>query len=349
MDQKNISLYLSRILSGFYIFTYNNTRYKLVYPDIYTKYEAELYAQNEYENNKFNNWVKDEEIIHILTDMGVWNPMGDQQLKKIENEIDNYKVELYQSILNPHKIQSIKQTLNNIKKSYYKNIEIRHSLDHLTLQGYATTLKNQYLLVNSIKYLDDSLCFDGMKNADYTILNKLTNIINSNNIEMSTLKTIARSESWRNYWASNQDNIFNKGSLYLTDEQKSLIIITKMYDSAYEHPDCPPDSVFEDDDMFDGWMILQKRENEKLKNKQRSEKILEGKNLGNAQEVFLMASSKEEADNIYNLNDNRSKHIINERNAVVLNSKQEIADNQLPDIQRDLQMESNRQFLNRGR
>jgi len=49
------------------------------------------------------------------------------------------------------------------------------------------------------------------------------------------------------------------------------------------------------------------------------------------------------------LNDNRSKHIINERNAVVLNSKQEISDNNLPDVQRNLQMESNRQFLNRGK
>jgi hypothetical protein len=349
MDNKNIGLYLSRILSGFYIFNYNNTRYKLVYPDISIKYEAELYAKEEYENNKFNNWIKEEEIVYILTDIGVWNPRGDQQLKNMEKEIDDYKVDLYKSSLNPNKVKSLRQTLSNIKKAYYKNTETRHSLDHLTIEGFSTILKNQYILVNSIRNMDGSLLFNNLKETDYNILNKISTIINNNIIEMSKLKQIARSDIWRNYWSANKENIFNKGCINLTDEQKSLIVVTKMYDSAYDHPDCPSDNIIEDDDMFDGWMISQRKENEAIKNKNRAEKLLDGKNLGNAQEVFLMADSKEEADNIYNLNDNRSKHIINERNAVVLNSKQEISDNNLPDVQRNLQMESNRQFLNRGK
>lgn len=349
MDNKDIGLYLSRILSGFYVFSYNNTKYKLVYPDISIKYEAELYAKEEYENNKYNNWIKEEEIVYILTDIGVWNPKGDQQLKNMEKEIDDYKVDLYKSVLNPNKVKTIRQTLSNIKAAYNKNYDTRHSLDHLTTEGFCTILKNQYILVNSIRNMDDNLLFNNLKETDYTILNKISSIINSNIIQMSKLKQIARSDIWRNYWSANKDNIFNKACINLTDEQKSLIVVTKMYDSAYDHPDCPSDNIIEDDDMFDGWMISQRRENEALKNKNRADKLLDGKNLGNAQEVFLIANSKEEADNIYNLNDNRSRHIINERNAVVLNSNQEISDNNLPDMQRNLQMESNRQFLNRGK
>jgi CRISPR/Cas system-associated endonuclease/helicase Cas3 len=99
--------------------------------------------------------------------------------------------------------------------------------------------------------------------------------------------------------------------------------------------------------MFDGWMILQKRENEKTRNKNRTEKVLEGKKLDKAGEVFIVANSKEEAQNIYDLNDNGSRHTIRERESVLKNSNQTIEDAQLPDVQRQLVMQSNQQFKNR--
>ncbi|NCA30865.1 MAG: hypothetical protein EBS93_09130, partial [Chitinophagia bacterium] len=132
-----------------------------------------------------------------------------------------------------------------------------------------------------------------------------------------------------------------------TDEQKTLVVLTKMYDSAYQHPECPPDSVIEDDDMFDGWMIVQKRENEKIKNKNRTEKMLEGKNLNKAGEVFIMANSQEEANNIYDLNESASRHIIKERESIIKQSQGIIDVAQLPDIQRNLTTLSNEQFKNR--
>jgi hypothetical protein len=61
-----------------------------------------------------------------------------------------------------------------------------------------------------------------------------------------------------------------------------------------------------------------------------------------------MANSKEEAENIYTLNENSSRHIINERNAIILNSNKNIDATQLPDAQRALLIESNKQFMQRG-
>ncbi|NDG31617.1 hypothetical protein EB118_16310 [bacterium] len=119
-----------------------------------------------------------------------------------------------------------------------------------------------------------------------------------------------------------------------------------MYDSAYEHPECPVDSVFEDDDMFDGWMIHQRRENEKLRSKNRTEKILEDKKLDKANEVFIMASSKDEAKSIYDLNDNTAMNIIKERNQAIL-GKTEVQLSELPDIQRELQIQQNQQMFDR--
>ena len=72
MDSKTVGLYLSRILSGFYLFLYNGKKYKLVYPDIEIKYHADLHAQQEYENNRFNDWITDDTIVDTLVSMGLW-------------------------------------------------------------------------------------------------------------------------------------------------------------------------------------------------------------------------------------------------------------------------------------
>ena len=117
MDQRTLNIYLSRILSGFYLFVYNYATYKLVYPDIRIKYEAELYAEQEYENNKFNNWISDDSIVDHLVSMGVWNYSGDDNFKNLETQIDDLKIDLYKNFLNPTKIKSLRRTLNNTRQA----------------------------------------------------------------------------------------------------------------------------------------------------------------------------------------------------------------------------------------
>jgi hypothetical protein len=347
MDQRSINIYLSRILSGFYIFVYNNTKYKLIYPDISIKYEAELYAQEEYENNKFNEWINDDSIIDSLVSIGLWNYNGDDNLKNIEKQIDDHKVDLFKNFLNPSKLKGLKKTLNNLKNTYNRLYETRHSLDQYTVSGYSQLIKNHYIIVYSLFDENNNRIFNSIDNADSSLLNSLSSIIGQNTIDISTFRLIARSDIWRNYWSANKEYLFDRATINWTDEQKTLVVLTKMYDSAYEHPECPPDTVFEDDDMFDGWMIVQKRENEKIRNKNRTEKVLEGKKLDKAGEVFIVANSKEEAQNIYDLNDNNSRHIIKERENVLKASSATIDVAQLPDVQRELIIQTNQQFKNR--
>lgn len=349
MDQKTISLYLSRILSGFYLFFYKGEKYKLIYPDIHIKYEAELYAQEEYEKNKFNDWLFEDNIVDTLIDSGLWPHNGDSILENLEKQIEDYKVDLYKNCLNPNKLKTLRKTLNNIKRQHNHLYNIRHSLDHITPLGYSQIQKNYYILINAIYDYNNELVFKSINNLDYYLFNNLSSVINNNTIDIVTFRIIARNDLWKNYWSANNDNLFNKSTINWTDEQKSLVVLTKMYESAYQHPECPPDKVFDDDDMFDGWMINQKRENEKNKNKNRTEKMLEGKNLGNAGEIFLVANSQEEVQNIYNLNDNNARHIIKERNTVILNSTENINDQELPDVQRNLLIQSNNQFKNHFR
>jgi hypothetical protein len=347
MDNRTVSIYLSRILSGFCLFLYNQKQYKLIYPDITIKYEAEIYAEKEYENNKFNDWIHDDTIIDTLVSMGIWNYSGDDNLKNLEKQIEDLKVDLYKNVLNPNNIKTLRRTLNNTKGAYNRAYEIRHSLDQYTPSGYSQALKNQYILIHSLYNSQNQRLFNDIDSVDVNLLNSLSNTIAENIIDISVYRYIARNDIWKNYWSANSEQLFDKSVVNWTDEQKTLVVLTKMYDSAYQHPECPPDQVFEDDDMFDGWMILQRRENEKNRNKNRTEKMLEGKKLDKAGEIFIVANSKEEAKNIYDLNDHNSRHIIKERESLFKHSNATIEDSQLPDVQRELVVQTNQQYKNR--
>lgn len=344
MDKQLTNLYISRILSGSYFFFYNNQQYKLIYPDISIKHEAEQYAALCYEDNKFNDWIYEDNIVYFLIDTGLWHLGGDDQLKKIETQIDDYKVQLYENSLNPPKQKQIRKSLDSLRKTYNKLFNIRHSFDHLTPQGFAELLKNQYILINSIFTIDGNKLFNDILSIDYAELNNISTVLSEYAVDISVFRALARNDIWRSYWSANKDYLFDKPTINWTDEQRTLVVLTRMYDSAHEHPECPSDHVFEDDDMFDGWMIQQRRESEKNRNKNRTDKLLEGKKLDKANEIFIMAQSKEEAKSIYGLNDSNSLNTIRERNAVV-NKNKEIKEQELPDIQRSLQVKQNQQFM----
>lgn len=345
MTDDNNSLYLSRILSGYYYFILNNQKYKLVYPDISIRYQAEIYANEEKDNNKYNEWLTEEDILDYLISHGMWSQDGDSKLKDIENKIEDHKVDLYKNVLNPNNIKTVKRHLDGARKSYNRLYNLRHSFDHLTLNGYYESIKNQYLLVYSIHTNTNEKVFNNIENTDNSMLDLFAQHISANTIDIGTFRQIARSDIWRNYWSANKNLVFDNAVVNWTDEQKTLVVLTKMYDSAHEHTECPPDSVFEDDDMFDGWMISQRRENEKSRSKSRTEKMLEGKKLGKAQEVYLIANSQEEVKNIYGLNDNQSRSIIKERESSVEKAGKPLDHSNLPDIQRDITVQTNQQYI----
>lgn len=345
MTDDNNSLYLSRILSGYYYFILNNQKYKLVYPDISIRYQAEIYADEERDHNKYNEWLRDEDILDYLISHGMWSADGDSKLKEIETKIEDHKVDLYKNFLNPTSLKTIKRHLEGARKSYNRLYSLRHSFDHLTLNGYCESIKNQYLLIHSIYTNNNEKVFNSIEDSDNLMLNIFAEHIASNTIDITTFRQIARSDIWRNYWSANKNAVFDNAVVNWTDEQKTLVVLTKMYDSAHEHTECPPDSVFEDDDMFDGWMISQRRESEKSRSKNRTEKMLEGKKLGKAQEVYLIANSQEEVKNIYGLNDNQSRSIIKERENSIEKSGKPLDHSNLPDIQRDITVQTNQQYM----
>lgn len=334
MDKDN--LILARIISGYLIFKYKDETLYLMYPSLSLKYEAELFYDEMYENYKFSDWITEDDILEILKENKLWNDINEKQFSLLEKQIEQTKIELFKSFYMTQKQKSIRAKLNNLKETYQKHYSIRHSLDHLTVNGFCEKYKNEFLVTNSIfkKTENTFIKFFDTKYPDSKILEDINYEINLHQIDIPVFRRIARSPEWRSYWSSNKNFVFEKASAEWTDEQRTLVVFTKMYESAHESTEPPPDPVFDDDDMFDGWVLLQNETAKKERNKKTEDKAL-GSKMSKAQEMFIMANSSNDASDVYNMNNSATKAIIAERNTAIMKTK-DIDASKLPDAQRDI-------------
>ena len=258
-------------------------------------------------------------------------------IKDIEKKIDNNKADYYSNFKFSDKKKSIKKNLDNYRKQLSTILHQKEELYSNTLEGYANSIKNEFIITHTL-YKDNKLVFNNSCDENnYLLFNSVVSELNKHTINISDFKKLARSNIWRSYWNIKKNNVFDTD---LTDDQRTLIGISQMYDRVYEHPDCPSDEVIEDDDALDGWMIVQKRKTEKDKKQQQIDSL--NPKLKNAQEVFLFANSHDEAQEIVGLNNleglNKMKSKINHVNKFGLTEE-----SQLPDVQMDLRNQLNQQ------
>jgi hypothetical protein len=337
MNDAEIEFYISRILSGFLIFFYNNERYELQYPNCYLRYESNLIYNNIINDEKYGEWIREENLIRVLIMLGLWTQETEKTIGQIEKQIDNLKVDLYNNILNKTMQTKIRSNLRTKEEQLNRILNIKQEFLGNTLEGYAASIKNEYIVCNTL-YKNKRLVFnidDVKSSSSYQYFNNLINEVNHHMIPIKVYKAIARSHTWRSYWNCNKNNIFDKQVIDWTDEQRSLINITKMYDNIYEHPECPDDKIIEDDDVLDGWLIVQKRKIAKAKVQQ----TIDSSNpkLKNAQEVFVMASDQDSREEVFGLNSGEALHRMKEKFAYInsMNNSDSVEDLSLPDVRRE--------------
>lgn len=331
----NIQLLIQRIALGKLIFVFDNQKYCLSYADPELKYEAELIYNDIIEENRFEPWFRKESIHLLLNKLDIWNIEDDKTLSQTEKKLENAKVLLYNNRLNKNKVVSIKKDIDSLKSDINKLYGKKHSFDYITLEEYANGKKNEFLYINTIRYLDsDELVFDqDFNKIYYDHFVQITNEIANHFITVEQYKQIARNDLWKAAWSGNKHNVFNRPAFALTDEQKSLLNISAMYDRIYEHHEAPDETVIADDDMLEGWMIYQKRKSEETNKDNQVQDILS--KHGNAKEIFIIGD-KEDTEDIYSLNSAQSANIVRQRKQFISSSPEGVDDVSLPDVQRDL-------------
>lgn len=325
-DAYNTEYNLYRILNGYYYIIYEDVKYKIIYPSIKLKYKAQELFIELIEDNKFDtSWYSDIQISIILNENNIWNTDKEEFLKKQEILLDSEKIALYQNFMNLKQRDSHKKTIKFINKIINQLLLDKKSLDYLTLNFFAETIKYEYIIMNCIlDYKNNKKIFSkhSLNNSDYKIIQDLSKIILSKQLNTYDLRQIAKSDLWKSYYS--EYYLFDKPAIYQNDDQRHLIKLTQMYDSVKQHPESPNEEVIMDDDALDGWFLHQKEKakQEKTKN-QVLDKIGGNSKIGRSGEVFVVTNDLAESRTINSLNDPktqkdiaRTKQIVKEKGSV---------------------------------
>lgn len=332
MDNQNKEILIHRILSGINILSIDSKTYYIKTPSRLTKYKAILHYNKLYEDNLFNEWMTREEAEKYLAMISVIPANSKEEVEILNKQIDDLKVECFKNVFQFAKLKLFRKKLDEQKNTLQRLLNNLNLIDRFTIEGYCEINKYQYIISNSIYDENDDLVQVNQK-----FLEKIVTELSTNSISVSEYRELSRTEPWRSYWNAYKEDIFGLPGADLNEEQKTIILFSKMYDNAYKHPECPSDMIIADDDLFDGWSISESRKNEQDKKK----KDIGDDKFGNAGEVFIMANNEKEARKVYQNNDMEAKMIIKQRQEA-LGKHGKLKEADLPDVRSNLAMQANR-------
>ena len=271
-------------------------------------------------NDAYNQAIDDgimteDEMLSWMKEQYIWTSYNENKLKQTKDQLETLKVNIYESRLIPSAIKQIRASIRETEKSIMSQIAQKNINFQNTCEGFASTEKTSWLIQN--------ITYKHNKIYDFSDLS-LQAVIDgwySSFITDAQCREIARNEPWKSLWIIRENaniKLFNNSDNQdLTHNQKNLVIWSQMYDNIQESMECRNKDVIEDDDMLDGWFIVQNRKREKEKLEKEFDENLKNAKIKNSSEVFVVAKSKEHIDNINKLNSDKSKQIIKQRSKLI--------------------------------
>jgi len=315
LDAKRRDFLITTLTTGQLHFRVNSYPYFLSCINSSVKVIANTIYEESLYNNRFEGWLSNQTAKQILIQRGIISPVIDNQIKAIEESIEDMKVSLYRSMFSTSDEKRIRKELKMAKDKLAGLEKSKSELYYLTLEGFATRLKFMTLIAGS---LYSAITFkriftnEEIKEPDFFFIDQITNKRSIIEPIDKEIREISRTQPWRTMWSLGKPNPFNKSVINLTDYQQTLMVYSNMYDNIRESIECPPDNIINDDDCCDGWLILQSRKRDKeLKERQTNEVL--GKKANNAQELFIPAKGKDDFDRINSMNDGGTKIVMGQR------------------------------------
>jgi len=308
-------------------------------------YKAQEVYQDTFEEAYFGGLPLQEEVYEMLIENSLWSPVEEKMTKQIGKDIEDFKIQLYKALFDFKAQVSIRRLLDYAKDKQVDLHRKKHVYDHTSCQGVASYARSCWIIEN---------CTTDEKNKPYNFsgysISQVLGDYQSSMLEEHEVRELARSDPWRSIWSSSkkEGTLFGKNGISLTDEQKHLIMWSSMYDNIAESPEAPQDDVLEDDDMLDGWLLMQRREREKSRDEKSVESVLNEK-ISGADEVFITARSQEDMDRINELNDERAALIKAQRMHQIQTTEGGVAHQDLEDVKQDILRERIDQAKSRAR
>lgn len=295
-----------------------------------------------FEEAQMDGLHSEESLLDFLVENDLWDEEKERLLKALPGEIDEFKVKLFEATFRSDERKAIRKALGIAKTRLAELVEQRNAHVCFSCSGAASIAKSRYLIGSSLYYATGRKVFvdDTFWDQSSVLLDNVMVAISRNRLDDGVFRELARTEPWRSIWNARkvEGSVFGVPVIDFTDEQKALTNWSLLYDSIFQHPECPGDDTLEDDDLVDGWMIVQRRKREQ-QNTQNADGLLKNEAIRNSDEVFIPVGSVEDAKKVHNLNDKFVQSTVRQRFAHL--AKHGTVDEvNMPDTRKRLQMEA---------
>lgn len=340
MKQHEREYFISRLRAGVVTLMERGLKLKVYSPTIEEEYEANQVYSDACDAALVDGILGEEEVFEWMKDKGLWNEENENVVKGLEKDMEKLKVEIFNARNREKLREHIRKYIRAGELQLVRELSKKHVHDTNTREGIAAMEKLQWIIKNCT-FLDGEL-YD----FDDVMPDTVISSYQASFLSEGQARELARNEPWRSLWTVSDKAgkpLFADSGRILTLDQKNIIIWSTMYDNIQESMDCPNNDVIEDDDMLDGWFIVQRKKREKEKTEQEFENSTTSNKITNADEVFVVADAPADVERVQSMNDLTGRMRIKER-AAVINSSESVNQGEFKDEQRKLQRESNRQF-----
>ncbi len=341
-------LLVARIISNTVRCKVNGNTFVIRRPTREDEYAAcEVYADY-LEQSTACGLLSDNELLQFLYERNLWDDKRQKSLEGIPKDIEQFKVGLFQATFNHSEQLVIRKALRLARVTLYALVGRRQSYNYLSCSGAASIAKAKYLVGRSLYTLDGRPVFgsgDDFWNGSNPVLDSVMTWYSNNRIGESAYRELARNDPWRTTWATRkmEAGIFGVATADYSEEQRALATWSLIYDNAFQSEDCPSDEVVDDDDLFDGWMIVQRRKRDEQTKGQTGENVIQNSKVRNSAEVFVPVANKEAAKQVNDLNDEVGKRTLASRMAKLKQDGQ-VNEMDMPDTRREYRMACARKF-----
>lgn len=350
MKQHEREYFAYRVRSGLYTFRLNDQLIVIKPLTIEEKFLVEEGAYSYYaeaENDGFLWW---DDFSKQLKERGLWSEEKEEKIKGLEKDIERLKVELFQNKNKENLVSQIRKYLKAGKKQLTDiNNEKYEFYDH-SIEGVVVQKKFVDFIKKSVFVRENGE--DKPFETDAVGEENLVKLYSAQCLSEASIRELARTEPWRSIWVlrdtETYDLLFNGKKYELTPDQKNLLMWSRMYDNVYESMECPSDDVIEDDDMLDGWFIIQRKDQEKRRQKSEIDQMTSNSKIGNSDEIFVFADNQKSADKINQSNSFHSQRVKAQRNNVIKQQGQAV-DMDFQDQQLKMANQQNEAFKSKFR
>jgi len=332
MKQHEREFFVSSIRTGIHHIKEDGVRLKILTPTIDQEYDLNEIYQEAYSAALEDGILKQSEIHAWMLERGIWTEEDEQKVERATKDADNFKIQMYESRHQDDKREYLRKCLRAAEK-FLANSNNEKGVYHTnTCEGLASIdrVLSYLKMCTFYKGQTEPYDFHGLKIE--TALSLYHNTI----LQESTIRELARTDPWRSTWTLNDAHaspLFSNTGRDLSINQKNLVVWSQMYDNIQESVECPTESVLSDDDLLDGWFILQRKKRVRESSETDFESSTNNEKIKNSSEVFLMAKNKKDIERINDMNGINGKMIKKDRNAQIKKegsvSSEEFADEKL--------------------